>query len=423
MILNYKSVIAYCLNKKNLYGVLDNGEYPRYEIEDIVDGDVMYDLIHSRFNSAFYDDSFMNGEVYTVEFDSLEELKEKYDDALKICSCIEENYSMDNINISFRIDNNFRLNKDNFKEILDIKNKIENEGYNFVFSEVVGLNESEWTLEEVASTNEKLDGIVNNIKQMNLSPLEKVLYAYNLVANLKTYKENAYSKGDASRSIYAILDNDECVCMGYAQLLEAIINRLDDKSLKAYTNCLSMKSGGHANNLVYINDEKYGVDGYYVFDSTGDSYNDKYREMLEEKYKLIYFMLPISVLPKMVNKKYKASYKWSNKNIVSFDGDVFLNDYVDLLKKEQVGFDKDIDFLNEDNAVEYFKKKSKAFDKSKFIELFTTTFPSLSVTDCKKIFRNNELWCMEKFEWDSDEVIFYDSEFEDEITENKKTKR
>ena len=114
---------------------------------------------------------------------------EKYDDALKICAYIENQYSMDNINVSFRIDNNFRLNKENFKEILKLRDKIEDAGYNFVFSESIGNNESEWTIEEVAKANEKLDEIANKIKQMDLSPLEKVLFAYNLVSNFKAYKK------------------------------------------------------------------------------------------------------------------------------------------------------------------------------------------------------------------------------------------
>lgn len=423
MIVKYDHLVKLLLNKKGKYSYLEDEVVPDYKIEDIIDIDVIENIFYGN-RRMFLDYLNINEQSITLDFDTLEEIDDKFEEAIKVLAAIKVEFKdLYKYNFSLNIDNNFRLNKDNFKEILKVKEKLENEGVGFVFSEVIGSQENEWTLEEVLSSNEKIDKIVENIKEKNFSPLEKILYVYNFVANFKSYKSNENSKGAASRSIYAILNNDECVCLGYAQLLEAIINRLGDDCLKAYTNCLSMNNGGHANNFVYIKDEKYDVDGYYFFDSTGDNCSEKYSDMIEEKYKLIYFMLPLSALSKIEKNSYRASYKWAGKNIVSFDGDVFMDLYVETLKKGQTSYDEDIHLLNKDNAKEYFAKKSKPFDKSKFIELFTTTFPHLSVKECKKIFRNNELWCGEKFNWDSDEVIFYDSEFESEITENKKSNR
>jgi len=421
MILNYNDIMHLCYNRKVLYEEIKYEENPFYDFEKIANKRDLIEMIETKINTHYFKNIHLNEDVYTVEFDSLDELKEKYSEALELCSYIEDEYPKEAINISFRIDNNFRLNKDNFKEVLEIKERIEKDGYNFVFSESIGFNESEWSLDDVVRTNEKLDVIVENIKQMDLSPLEKVLFAYNLVANLKTYKDSKRSSSNASRSIYAILDNDECVCLGFAQLLEAIINRLDDKSLKAYTNFLRTSKGAHANNFIYVNDEKYGVDGYYVFDSTGDNCTDK--NVLTDRYKLLYFMLPLSAIAKIQDKKYRASNGWSGKSVVSVTSEVIDDNFVELLKKEQVGFDKDIDMLTKENKKEYFSNKSQAFDKSRFIELFTTAFPELTVKECKDIFRENQFWCSESFRYDSDEVIFYESDFDEEITENKKSKR
>lgn len=150
---------------------------------------------------------------------------------------------------------------------------------------------------------------------VNYSPFEKYLYAYNVVKHFKEYKENDENR-QAARNIYQILDNDYMVCVGYANLLGDLLEKLgiensnygvtietgldgipneerplpdfvyDEKSggLKE----LGSDPGGHARRMIHLVDPKYDIDGYYFADPTWDNnmehdtYN--YALMTQEEY-------------------------------------------------------------------------------------------------------------------------------------------
>lgn len=103
---------------------------------------------------------------------------------------------------------------------------------------------------------------------------------YDIVKVYKPYKKeknrDSYSK---SRSLHNILDeyNSSMVCVGYANLLNALFNELDINSISmgliADTN--NREESGHQRLIVYLNDEKYNINGYYLCDPTWDN-NSKY---------------------------------------------------------------------------------------------------------------------------------------------------
>ena len=121
---------------------------------------------------------------------------------------------------------------------------------------------------------------------LTLSPLERYLYAYNIVKQFKPYKEDENDKG-SSRNIYEILDNDFMVCVGYAKLLVDLLDKLGIQSQRlsvsinigmdqnenvdmvAHDN--STVWGGHERIEVKIEDPKYGVNGIYTADPTWDN--------------------------------------------------------------------------------------------------------------------------------------------------------
>ena len=122
---------------------------------------------------------------------------------------------------------------------------------------------------------------------MNLSPLEKYLYAYNIVKNYKEYKENEDDK-EKSRRLYEILDGEFMVCSGYASMLKDLCSKLGldayrvgqklditfDKQpddLEVIPNDLEASEGNHARVAVNIVDPKYNIDGIYFADPTWDN--------------------------------------------------------------------------------------------------------------------------------------------------------
>ena len=146
----------------------------------------------------------------------------------------------------------------------------------------------------------------------NLSPFERYIYAYNVVKQYKQYKENEKNKS-ASRNLYAILENEYMVCVGYSHMLEDLLNKSGIKSIyrsmgvddsydkKDEKEVVNINWNGHARRFVYINDPKYGIDGFYVADPTWDNdlKNDLYNHLLltneEETETKRYNFLPTSV--------------------------------------------------------------------------------------------------------------------------------
>ena len=105
--------------------------------------------------------------------------------------------------------------------------------------------------------------IYEDIKRTNLSPFEQSIYAYDIVKNRK-YKKCDYNLR-TSRDLDKILIGDTIVCVGYSNFLNAILKCLNIKAIP-----LIDIRRRHQCNLVYIKDSKYGIDGIYMFDPTGD---------------------------------------------------------------------------------------------------------------------------------------------------------
>lgn len=151
----------------------------------------------------------------------------------------------------------------------------------------------------------------------NLSSFEKYIYAYNVVKKFKKYKENDEDKM-AARNLYRILENKYMVCVGFANMFGDLLNKLGipNKDLSvsvdtSYDNAYkgeedvegiekSVEKGGHARRYVYIKDEKYGVDGFYITDPTWD--NDLEQDLYNHM---------VLTSEEVTNAR---RYIWSNKN-------------------------------------------------------------------------------------------------------------
>ncbi len=127
-------------------------------------------------------------------------------------------------------------------------------------------------------------------RAIDMSPMEKFIYAYNVAKKYKPYKENKDNLF-ASRNLYDILEGDYMVCVGFAKLLMDLCEKLDipcksygvdvDVGLdrvptdaEVLPDDVVTQSGGHARLEVNIVDSKYNVDGYYLSDPTWDNVMD-----------------------------------------------------------------------------------------------------------------------------------------------------
>ena len=152
---------------------------------------------------------------------------------------------------------------------------IENDSYNYTYEEYKG--------EEL-----KLGKMVANIKNQELSPLEKYLSVYNIVKNFKKYKNNENNSQEAKELRY-ILENEYIVCAGFSNLLVVLLDKIgiSSKAISldvdtsydlGYTKDTKVISlVGHRRVILSIDDDKYNVHGLYIADPTWDnSLNNNY---------------------------------------------------------------------------------------------------------------------------------------------------
>ena len=135
---------------------------------------------------------------------------------------------------------------------------------------------------EYMEEEKKLEELVEGVKNANLSPLEKYFAVYNIVKNFKPYKENENDK-DAPRRIRYILNNEYMVCVGYAELLTNLLDKVgidantigvgvDTSYDKGFTlEEKVVEHAGHRRVIVNIDDDKYNVHGIYMADPTWDN--------------------------------------------------------------------------------------------------------------------------------------------------------
>ena len=169
-----------------------------------------------------------------------------------------------------------------------------------IYFDVIG-NSDLITFSEYKATTDAITNMINEIEKLNFSPTEKIMYAYDIVRN-KVYVEVDENENKMiSRNLSSSLLGDKIVCVGYAVIFRTLLNLLeiDCKELHLYH---PDRKGGHARNLIYVKDEKYGIDGVYYFDPTwGSKEKENDNEYL---YSYRYFAMTREVMDEIDNGRY-----------------------------------------------------------------------------------------------------------------------
>ena len=263
------------------------------ELKDNFDSLISYNvdrflISYNKYSDLSKEQIYLNEKITKEEIENL-----KYLTNNKTKIIIEEENIEDAIVITTRLK---ELGKENHV-VIDINNKelvtpkiLSNTNYLNGYTDIrIGL--------DIIPIKEylRLEKILYQMVEpaCNLSPFERYIYAYNVVKQYKQYKENEKNKS-ASRELYAILENEYMVCVGYSHMLEDLLNKSGIKSIyrsmgvddsydkKDEKEVVNINWNGHARRFVYINDPKYGIDGFYVADPTWDNdlKNDLYNHLL-----------------------------------------------------------------------------------------------------------------------------------------------
>jgi len=155
---------------------------------------------------------------------------------------------------------------------------------------IIDGNKDDITLSEYEKTVKVIDDIVSKIKKYDLSPLEQVMYAYDLVRDRVYTFEDKDQSYTTSRDLTSVLFGDKIVCVGYANIFEKVLNGLEIKNMMVELHRKN-SNHGHMRNVIYLQDKKYNIDGVFYCDPTWDSkkkpddltYLDSYRFFCKSK--------------------------------------------------------------------------------------------------------------------------------------------
>ena len=149
-------------------------------------------------------------------------------------------------------------------------------------------NNKEIAFKEYEDTIITINNFVDSIKSFDFSPLETIMYVYDIVRD-RIYKEVDENEDKMiSRNLTSALLGDKIVCVGYAVIFSTLLNRLGIACDEVFLRQPGKKVG-HARNVIRIKDDKYNVDGIYYFDPTWNSKKNKFDNNFMFSYR--YFAL------------------------------------------------------------------------------------------------------------------------------------
>ena len=243
----------------SMYGVGNSTHFLHQEIyaEKIEDIEIKH---ANFFNDLNYVDIILDFDNYPIEV--MKEVIEKANNIKAkgylpfICiNAVYKNFNEEEIN--------------NFKIVRTLLNE---HGYELYFD---GNIKNTYTLDELINADTTLDVVINKANNPSLSQFEKFLVIYNFLIS-KPYNlggemfenENTH----APRDIISTINGKTIVCTGYSELMYYLCKEV---GIKCFIQVIDTPEL-HQNNLVYIKDDKYHIDGLYYTDSCWDSIHIKY---------------------------------------------------------------------------------------------------------------------------------------------------
>lgn len=130
------------------------------------------------------------------------------------------------------------------------------------------IGSSKYSMKAIKDIEDFIKMSVNDINQSDLSNMEKILSCYLISQKLSYIAANPRGRGGCSTYDSFTKDDFHMVCRDYARVFAKLLDKLGFN----YKNILiSYIDSKHAVNLVEVNDEKYNINGNFLFDVTKDA--------------------------------------------------------------------------------------------------------------------------------------------------------
>ena len=206
-----------------------------------------------------------NGEFVSLSFSLDDYTAEACDSMVKVAELVASRGYVPEVQVSC---GDLEFSTSEIYEFIDCEEKLKRRGLSIYFDDMENL----YTIDETIMAYERAKNIIDDIKKYGGSPFEKLIVIYQYITSL-IYQENAENKS-SSRELVSVLNGEDIVCVGYAKLIEFMCEAVGIDCKRARSDIFDENGyyrSSHQTNLVYIKDEKYGIDGYYHIDACWDS--------------------------------------------------------------------------------------------------------------------------------------------------------
>lgn len=296
-----------------------------------------------------------------------------------------------------------------------------------------------YSLEDVLLVLNYINDIASNIRKFKLTPLEQVMYIYDLVKDRYYKEESEYEDYLESRDIARILKGNRIVCLGFSYLFKSLLDSINIPNEISFIKGVNSNIG-HARVFVGIEDNKYNLNQVLYFDPTWDSKKEKDNTNLLDRYNHFarnkkYFtmkdktkgLVDEEYLPFDVNRKNFNINVFSNKDCLRQVSILFrMINWREYFNSTEISefYRNEIDVFMNTNIIDFYEIKDYNFVSFMYQECSKMLDRGLSgdvflecLTNVRRV--ENALDC-DKFVFDFDRMNkIYEEYLSDEIKFNK----
>ena len=257
----------------------------------------------------------------------------------KVISKIEKDYP--NHKFKFEITyikrDDFALDNKRCKELEEIDTYLrENYKMDLLVRRQKELGRS-FPFQSVINANRQIERITDKVKQAkvdfpDISVFEQFMILYEEVTDFIYKEEERYDQLNASHWI-SVVNSDKIVCTGYASLMQELAKRIfNEKDVMILENDVDVfdKSRGdlisaHSNNIIFIKDSKYNINGLFYLDPCWDSIETK-----DEIKAYSYCCIPLGDIP---NHKL---FEFNFRNVYQYNLEECYEKFFDINKSKRI---------------------------------------------------------------------------------------
>lgn len=221
--------------------------------------------------ARFFDENKKSKKKINIQF-TIRDIVNNPNEVLELIQNLSLTYNVNPTNCMFSVATNGILPEKVLKKIESFNLKLNDKYKNSI---LILDCDTYFDFDDVKKVSEEIYAFGKRCRLNKLTPLEALLWCYATATKRRYNAENENEGSGISRSIYGVLTTNKIVCVGYVNLIINYISSYYSKRIATFYNSTKVKTqegiNGHSSLIIYINDNIYGINGYYLLDPTKDN--------------------------------------------------------------------------------------------------------------------------------------------------------